>query len=332
MKILVAIPAGDVKNAFFPAEIIRKTENLGDVTWNTSENQFSNEEFKEAVKSAEVCITGWGCPCLDRSILETAEKLKIVAHTGGTVAPYVSDYLYERGIKVISGNAIYAESVAEGVIAYILSALRNIPFYSNEVQAGRWTTEDAYNEGLLDKTVGIVGYGMIARNLVKMLEPFRVKKKVFASHVTEEMCRENKFEKAETLEEIFSTSKIITLHDSLRPDTYHLVGKELLQLVPEGGLLVNTSRGAIIDEKALEEELQKKRFKAILDVFEEEPLPPDSKLRNLNNVILIPHMAGPTADRRGIVTSELLDDAANFFEGEQLKYEISKEYAAFMTR
>ncbi|WMJ85846.1 hydroxyacid dehydrogenase [Anaerocolumna sp. MB42-C2] len=332
MEILVAMPVGDVRNSFFPDEVIRKVESLGNVTWNTSQKQFSKKELKDAIKSADVCITGWGCECLDMSILETAQKLKIVAHTGGTVVPYVSDFLYNRGIKVISGNTIYAESVSEGVVAYILSALRQIPFYANEVQAGRWRNDDAYNESLLDKTVGIVGYGMVAGYLVKMLKPFKVKIKIYASHVTEEVCRKNKFEKAETLEEIFSTCKIISLHNSLTPETHHMIGKDLLQLISEGALLVNTARGAIIDEKALEEELHKKRFKAILDVYEDEPLPPESKLRNLDNVILMPHMAGPTADRKGIVTSELLDDIANFFNGIQLKYEISKEYAAFMTQ
>lgn len=332
MKILVTLPPGNAKNTFFPVGIMKQVELLGKVTWIRLEDQLNKNELKETLRSADVCITGWGCPRLDRDMLETAGNLKIVAHTGGTVARLVSDYLFDRGIKVISGNAIYAESVAEGVIAYMLSALRNISFFAGEVQAGRWGTEVVYNEGLLEKTVGIVGYGMIAANLVRMLEPFKVKKKVFAGHVTEEMCRSGNFKKAESLEEIFSTCEIISLNISLTPDTFHMIGKNLLELIPEGALLVNTARGSIIDERALEELLPQKRFRAILDVFEEEPLPSHSKLRNLDNVILMPHMAGPTMDRRSMVTSELLIDIGNFFEGKQLKYEISREYAAFMTR
>lgn len=332
MEILVTMPQGKVKDTFIPGDVAMQIESLGKTVWNESEEQYGREELKEALRTADACITGWGCPLLDRDVLETAEKLRIVAHTGGSVATLVSEYLYDRGIKVISGNDIYAESVAEGVIAYILASLRSIPFYAGEVQEGRWATEDSYNEGLLGKTVGIVGYGMIARHLVKMLEPFRVKKKVFAQHVTEEMCRANNFEKAETLAEIFSTCDIISLHISRTPETYHLIGEELLQLMPEGALLVNTARGAVIDEKALEAELQKKRIKAVLDVYEEEPLPSSSKLRNLENVILIPHMAGPTVDRRRIVTTELLGDIRSFFKGGELKYEISREYARLMTR
>ena len=80
------------------------------------------------------------------------------------------------------------------------------------------------------------------------------------------------------------------------------------------------------------EELQKGRFKAVLDVYETEPLPPESKLRKLKNVILIPHMGGPTIDRRKYVTLGLIEDIKRFSKGEKLKYEISREHAAAMTR
>lgn len=330
MRILVTQPAGFVRETFFPSDIVRELESLGQVTWNTSEKQFSDEELQEKIKNTEVCISGWGCRRFDENILKDSKRLRLIAHTGGSVAGIVSEYLYEKGIKVISGNWIFAESVAEGVIAYILCSLRQLPFYSNAVQAGQWRKEQYFNEGLLNQTIGLVGFGMVSRYLVKMLMPFSVKIKVYDPYITDEVCLEHGVERS-SLEDIFSTSKIISIHAPKTPDTYHMIGSKLLKAIPDGSLLINTARGSLIDEEALSEELQKNRFKALLDVFEVEPLPLDSKLIGLPNVILIPHMAGPTVDRRKIVTSALIEEIENFFSGKGLKYEINKSYAMVMT-
>lgn len=330
MRILVTIPEGPVKETFIPPQVAEIIRDMGEATWNETCVQFSPKELRDKLVNTEVCITGWGCPRLDEYVLENASDLKLVAHTGGTVAPIVSDYLYSKGIKVISGNQIYAESVAEGVLAYMLSSLRDIPYFNSEVQNGRWKAEKYHNEGLLDQSVGLVGFGMVAKFLVELLRPFRVKIKAYGKPADEAAMYEYGVEKA-SLEEIFSSCRIISLHVPKKPDTYHMIDKRLLGMISEGSLLVNTARGSVIDEAAMEEELQKGRFKAVLDVFETEPLTPESKLRDLQNVILIPHMAGPTIDRRKYVTLGLIKDIKQYNKGERLAYEISREYAAFMT-
>ena len=97
-------------------------------------------------------------------------------------------------------------------------------------------------------------------------------------------------------------------------------------------MLINTARGPVIDEQALIRELEKKRFKAVLDVYEaEEPLPLDYPLRHLDNVICIPHMGGPTYDRRQVVTMALADDIESYFGGGELKQEITRAYASRQT-
>lgn len=312
MDILVTIPISNSEdNSFITPEIEQTLESMGKVIWNTFTRQFSSEELKEKLKDIDVCITGWSCPHLDHDVLENAEKLRLVAHTGGTVAPIVSDYLYDRGIKVISGNKLYAESVAEGVVAYILSSLRDIPYYAHFMKSGGWKGDNYYIEGLLDQSIGLVGFGMVAKYLVKMVAPFRSKVKVYDPYAKEDVLREHGVEKA-SLEDIFSNCKIISIHAPKIPDTYHMIDKRLIEMIPEDSILINTARGSIIDEEALTEELQKNRFKAVLDVYEVEPLPDESILRKLSNVILIPHMAGPTIDRRKYVTMAIIDDINNF--------------------
>lgn len=331
MKILVTLPLGYVRDTFFTPKLIEKIESMGEVVWNQSKEQYSNEELSEKLKDVDICITGWGTKCLDKEVLETAEKLKLVAHTAGSVAGIVSDYLYEKDIKVISGNWVFAESVAEGVIAYILCSLRELVFYDNEVKQGRWRDGTFFNESILDQCVGLVGFGAVAKYLVKFLKPFRCRIKVYDPYADDKIFIEHGVEKA-TLEEVFSTCKIISLHVPKTPDTYHMIDKRFLSMIKDGTLLVNTSRGSVIDEQALVEELEKGRFKAALDVYEVEPLSVDSKLRSMKNVLTIPHMGGPTIDRREATTMELLTDIEGFLRGEGLKFNISKAYAQAMTK
>jgi phosphoglycerate dehydrogenase-like enzyme len=101
--------------------------------------------------------------------------------------------------------------------------------------------------------------------------------------------------------------------------------------MPDGSLLVNTARGSVVDEQALADELAAGRIHAVLDVFEEEPLPQDSRLRGLDNAVLIPHMGGPTGDRHEFVTMALIEDMKRMLDGQPLENIISFEQAARMT-
>jgi phosphoglycerate dehydrogenase-like enzyme len=332
LKILVTMPKGHVRDSFFPDIVVKELESIAYVEWNDTDTQLRGEELKRRITDVDVCMTGWGSSRYDKDLLETAERLRVVAHTGGSVAGIVSDYLYDRGITVVSGNQLYAESVAEGTIAYILTALRMIPYYSGEMQKGIWAkTGVYYNEGLLDQKIGLVGFGAVAKFLVPMLEPFRTEIKVYDPYVSDEVLLSYGVKRA-SLEEIFTTSKIISIHAAKTPDTYHLIGRELLQAIPDNALLVNTARASIVDTAALEGELAKNRFKAVLDVYDVEPLPADSKLLNLPNVILMPHMAGPTVDRRKLVTLALIEDIQRIYEGKEPKLAINRKYAMAMTQ
>ncbi len=332
LKVLVTLPEGITRDTFFPDCVVKKLESIADVGWNDTNEQLRGEELRKRIMDTDVCMTGWGSARYDRDVLETAGRLRIIAHTGGSVSGIVSDYLYDKGITVLSGNMLYAESVAEGTVAYILSALRKIPYFSNEMQKGVWSNSGYfYNEGLLEQKVGLVGFGMIAKFLVGMLKPFHNEIKVYDPYVSDEVLESYGVRRA-GLEELFASSKIISIHAAKTPDTYHLIGKKLLQLIPDDALFVNTARASIVDTAALEEELAKNRFQAVLDVYDVEPLPLDSKLLHLPNVILMPHMGGPTMDRRKLVTLALIDDILKIYEGKQPTLSIDRKYAMAMTQ
>ncbi|MBO5415597.1 MAG: hydroxyacid dehydrogenase [Clostridia bacterium] len=331
MKILVTVPEGPVRTSFFPPHVCARLEALGEVEYNTTGRNYTPDELREHLMGKDVALTGWGTGLLDEYVLEGNDTLKLLAHTGGAVTPVASDYLYDKGIRVISGNRLYAESVAEAVIAYALASLRRIPEFTQRSREGGWYEGEIW-EGLLDQTVGIVGFGMISKSFMKLGKTFRLKFKVVDKpYITEEDKKEYGFETA-SIEEVFSTCKIISIHSAMTDKTYHMVNERLLSMIPDGALLINTARGPVIDEQALIRELEKKRFNAVLDVYEaQEPLPLDYPLRHLDNVICIPHMGGPTYDRRQVVTMALADDIENFFRGGELKQEISRTYASRQT-
>ena len=330
MNIYVATPNGKERESFLPTENIEFLESLGSVVWNESSKHLTPDQLRDALPNVDVVVCGWGCPRFTDEVLQKANRLKLIAYTCGSVSNLVSDALYKRGIHVVCGNEAFARSVAEGTMAYMLTALRNIPYISRHTQERGWAPKVHLGETLLDQTVGIVGYGAISRYLLDMLRPFNVKIKLYSSHLTDEQAQKLGVQKA-SLEEIFSTCKVVSLHCARNPQNYHLIHSGLLAMLCDGAVLVNTARGDVIDEPALIREAQTGRIRVILDVYEQEPLPMDSGLRGLDNVILMPHQGGPTVDRRPAAARLVLDDIYRFKMGMPMENLISASRAAMMT-
>ena len=333
MKAFITLPRNSNFANFFTGQNISIANSLGDMRWNDQARQLTPAEIADSIGDSDAYVTGWGSAPLDKTILDAAPELRLMVHLCGSVSPYVTDAVWERGIRVICGNDFFAESVAEGTIGYILSALRDIPKYSSELSwQGLWKSGHVYTRSLIGKCVGIVSYGAIARHLVRMLQPFRVKIKVYDIAPLPQEDVEKYGIEAASLEEVFSESDIVTVHTPLYEKTYHMISAPLLSLIRNDALLVNTSRGAIFDQAELENELMLGRFRAVLDVYEKEPLPLDSPLRACENVLLMPHMAGPTTDLLQEITRELLLESAAYLDrGLPLRHDVSRERASIMT-
>lgn len=334
MKILIAKRKGnEVFDTFFTEKALNEIKKLGEVYYNEFDHEFTSEELREALYDIDVVFTGWGVKCFDEYVLEKANKLKVIAHTGGSASAIVSDELAKRNILLLSGNRLYAESVAEGTIGYILLAQRHLHEYIEETRDEGWLQTYRHSSSFKRKTVGLIGFGMIAQNVARILKSFDCKVKIYSSYLTDEEAKTyNENAQVSTLSDIFATCDIISVHSGLNDKNYHLIDKKYLSLMKDNSLIVNTARGAVINEPDLVEELKTGRIRAILDVFEKEPLPMDSGLRGLRNVILIPHKGGPTTDVREIVTLELCEDIKAFLEnGTAPRHEITLEYAKRMT-
>lgn len=334
MKLLVTLPEGQFKDGFLNADTRKLLEENFDVTYNTLGRNYSKEELKELAKDFDILVTGWGTPTLIGGV-EGNDRLKMIAHTAGSVGDLLDGEVYAKGIRVVSGNGLFAESVAEGTIAYMMSALRRIPDEIQGIREGMWRHPDVTEtRGLLDREIGIIGYGMISRNLMKMLSAFRCRIKIFSHHPMDlEFLKSVNAVATDSMEEIFSTCSIVTLHSSLGNSTKSMIGKELLSLLPKNAIFINTARGKIIRENELVEVLSSRPdIFAVIDVFETEPPAQDSRLRDLKNVYPLPHRAGPTTDRFPYIGRAVAEDVVRFKNGEDLIYEISSDYASRMTK
>lgn len=332
MKLFVSMPKGSaVIRRFLPEEVREYLEERFDVEYSPLDRQLTRQEFKEFTKDKEAVMTGWGSVSIDGEMVENS-ALKLIVHTGGSVGSLVNREIYEKGIRVLSGNDLYADSVAEGVIAYMLVALRKIPDYLSEVKDGGWRIEGTESEGLLEQSVGIIGMGAISKRVIKLLQAFRANIKVFSSYPIDEDYLKAYHLKQTTLEDIFSSCKVVSVHSSLNEKTRGMIGKEHFELMRDGAVFINTARGQIVREDELIEALKENRFRAVLDVYCQEPLALDSELRTLRNVYCMPHKGGPTADRCPAITKALADNMCKFLRGEKMELEISSEYVNRMTK
>ena len=326
MKIFVNMIDDPTTKSFIPDYIREKLYSMGEVEFNDTDHRFAGEELAEHLPDKDVLITGWGQPLIKK---EDLGSVKLIMHTGGSVGGIVDIGVFDTDVKVISGNAYYAESVAEGTLAYMLFALRDMAKYSNALsKEGKWLP--THTEGLLDQTVGIVSLGAISRRLIPMLSMFRVKLKVYSTSKDMEFAKKWNFEYTD-LDDIFSTCKVISVHTAKCPETDNMINDHHFKLIQPGSIFINTSRGSVIDEQALIENLKENRFKAVIDVYQSEPLTAESGLVGLDNSMLFPHQGGPTFDRRKFITDFLLDDVKCFFEGKEMKNLITKEVAEKMT-
>lgn len=326
MKIFVNIPDGFRNNSFITERIKKKLSDVADVCYNKTSKPLFSKELAEKLKDADAVITGWGQPLIKK---EDLGNVKIIAHTGGTVGGIVDLEVFDSGVTVISGNNYYAESVSEGVIAYMLYGLRNLGHYENELRSGKWIW-DTKTKGLINRSVGLISYGAISSRVIPKLRLFTDDIRVYSTHKSAAIAEKECFKYAD-LDEIFAECDVVSVHTAKNPQTIHMIGKKQFDLLKDGALFINTSRGAVINELELIDAIRKKNFTAVLDVYEKEPIDENNPLRSLENVILFPHMAGPTYDMREKITNALIDDLTMIEKGGKSPNEITKDMALRMT-
>jgi len=228
---------------------------------------------------------------ITRRVIENLQRVRIIVRYGVGVDNIDIKAATERGIFV--ANVIYdITDVADHTLSLILSLSRKIIWADRNVKENRWDWKSVQPiSRLKDKTVGIIGFGRIGRKVAQRLKGFEVKILSYDPYVPEEIFREYGVEKVD-FETLIKESDIITVHTPLTDETRRMIGEKELRSMKREAILINVSRGGIIDEKALYKALKERWISgAGLDVLEVEPPSKDNPLLRLDNVIITPHMA-----------------------------------------
>ncbi|MEO8486636.1 MAG: D-2-hydroxyacid dehydrogenase family protein [Betaproteobacteria bacterium] len=230
-----------------------------------------------------------------RALFEQLPDLRILAQTGNHAYHIDFAAAKERGIVIAKASGGFSTGAAELAIGLAIAIMRGIPASDAAIRAGAWPAPLGVE--LADKTMGIVGLGSVGRHVAKLANAFGMRVIAWSRHRDDARAASAGVEWVE-LDALMRRSDVVSVHAALTPGTRGLIDARHLAAMKPTAYLVNTARGAIVDEAALVDALARRRFAgAALDVFVSEPLPPGHPLRTLTNVVLTPHLGWPT-DRK----------------------------------
>ncbi len=310
-----------VTREVFP-EVIKKLEDYYDVeVWDRFTNPPPNV-LESRVREYDALLTMIG----DRitcSMLSNAKNLRIISQMIVGYDNIDVECATRLGIYVTNAPGIISEATADFTWALILATARRVVEADNYVRWGEWFRDRTPWHPLMflgtlvyGKTLGIIGFGAIGRAVARRAKGFSMKILYYdvvraPKEVEEELGAEYR-----DLESLLRESDIITIHTPLTKETYHLINDERLKLVKKGAILINAARGPVVDTNALVRALSEGRIAgAGLDVFEEEPLPPNHPLTMFKNVVLAPHIASATYESRLEMASKAAENLIAFAEG-----------------
>jgi D-3-phosphoglycerate dehydrogenase len=245
--------------------------------------------LSEKAKDVEVIITG--AP-ITTTIIEKAKKLKLIQTTSVGYDRIDLKSAIDHGVAICNVAEANANSVAELVFGLILDVTRRISAHDRSMRKGEWKRVDLERQvQIRGKTFGIVGLGAIGSRVAQIgRNAFNMKILASDPYIIDERA-EQFYGKLVDLPTLMSESDVVTVHVPLNEETRHMIGEKELRLLKPSAIFINSSRGPVVDEKALIKILEEKRISgAGLDVFETEPLQKDSPLRSMENVVLVPHI------------------------------------------
>ena len=275
------------------------------------------DEVIRRAEGAEVVLTNK--VVLDRSTIEHLPDLKYIGvlATGYNIIDL--NAARERGIVVTNIPAYSTDSVVQMAFAHILNITLRVGHYAHEVHNGVWSAQPDFSYRdtplieLKGKRIGLVGFGHIGQAMAKVALAFGMKVVVCPHKMDTKLPKE--YEKAK-LNDVFSTCDIVSLHCPLTPETKEMVNSFRLSLMKQGAILINTGRGGLIDEKALERALLSgKLLGAGLDVLSSEPPSPGNPLLKLKNCFITPHIAWATHEARERLMTQVVENLKAWMNG-----------------
>ncbi len=267
--------------------------------------RLSEEELMQWVSDIDGAICG--DDPFTEAVLAAAPQLKVISKWGTGVDAIDKTACERRGIAVRNIPDAFTDPVADTVLAYVLCFARKIPWMNDQMKAGMW--DKIPGRALRECTLGVIGVGNIGKAVVQRARAFGVA--LLGNDLVDmpERFRRETNIRMVSKEELLAESDCVSLNCDLNPSSFHLMGAREFSLMKETAVVINTARGPIVDEKALITALMRRDIAgAALDVFETEPLPQDSPLRRMDNVLLAPHNSNNSLETWERVNRSAIDN------------------------
>nr|WP_314072377.1 2-hydroxyacid dehydrogenase [uncultured Roseococcus sp.] len=279
-----------------------------------------SDAFKAALGEADFLV-GFGNRAIDAALYATAPKLKLLQLLSAGYDTVDIEAARGAGIPVCNNGGANSTAVSEHAVMLMMAVCRRLVWQHESVVSGRWRGNDPGSTKLFelrDKVLGLVGLGAIGKKVARLANAFGMRVQYYDIRRVSEAEEDALHVRFRLLNEILRSSDLVSLHVPLTPASKHMIGAEELALMKPTAYLVNTSRGPVIDEKALIAALEGGVIAgAGLDVFDQEPPPADNPLFRLKNVVLTPHYAGPTWDNQQARFRNAFDNCQRVARGEK---------------
>ncbi len=270
------------------SKVLEELQSLGECT-DISSSESKDQDLALEITDAEIVVIRSSTQ-LTKQIIEKGEKLKIIARCGVGVDNIDVEYAKSKNIKVTNSPSANLISVVELTVALIINAARKINLSDSHLKDGKWDRKEFVGMELYGKQLGIVGYGKAGRLVSEIMQSFGMSIAFYDPYVKDWDGPEKSLE----LDELLSTSDVISIHVIKNKETENLISKEKLDLLKESAILINTSRGGVVDEDYLIELIRlKKLFGAGLDVYSQEPPKNIDNFADIN-LITTPHIGAST--------------------------------------
>lgn len=258
-----------------------------------------------------------------RDVLAAGGKLKVVGRAGVGVDNIDMAAARELGIPVVNAPTAATNAVAELTFSHVLALLRSLPRADASMKGGKWEKKGFEGRELAGKVLGLLGIGRIGTRVAELGRAFGMRVIAFDPYVTHAIAKEHGIEKLETVEAVLEDADVLSIHVALTPETKAMIDAKKLALMKRTALLVNLSRGGIVDEGALARALETGGIAgAGLDVFETEPLPAGSPLAKLPNVVLTPHLGAATHEAQDAAGRIVAEQVLKVLRGEQAEWRV----------
>ncbi|MCU6707579.1 hydroxyacid dehydrogenase [Paenibacillus sp. J5C_2022] len=319
----ISFLAGNVTlNRIFHDRHLEQLRQLGNVRLHNYDQALTTSQLAEQLTDADIAITSWGSRELTEDLLAHAPNLKAVLHAAGTVKGIVTPEVWGKGIRVSSGAEALGIGVAETALGLTIASLKDMWRLSQYMREGGWGGTDRVTE-LYGIKVGVVGAGNAGRHYVKLMRNFEVELLLYDPLVTEEQAAAMGATKV-SFQQLLTQSNVISIHAPALPETYRMFNDDAFGLMKDDCILINTARGAIIDEAALVQHLRRGRLFACLDVTDPEPPAVDHPFRALPNVVLLPHIAGSVNNGLYRLGAFTIGDLQRLLNGEPMRGEVTE--------